>query len=702
MEDTPDTGRVVRRPRRIRNTLPFALTVAAAAAFSFLSGGYVIGRSSPVVVIYLLLAAVWVWFLRRRSRPAPLFLAGLAVLGLFVAWSGFSVLWSVGPDLSWVSTNLAAFYLCVVAVLGLTTVRSLQLRTAGYGFLAVAFVVGVYAFLGKGMPDVVTHAHIYARLDSPIGYWNVLALMMVMGLLVALALAGDERHHPLLRVVGAVAAVPLCFTFFFTFSRGGWVALAVGLVLYFVFTTTRLSSFASLVAIVAPMAVILLRLRGLDTLFVATTDDTLRAAQGHTLLRWALAAVLITAGVQLLIALVHRVVAWPRWSRLAAGTTILVVLVAGVGIGSARFLDSRGGTSWVRERVHAFVNDSDTESSGNAATRLVSVNTGRPPLWREALRQSRYDRVTGIGAGSFPFTHYRFRTVYGGVVKHAHNQWLNVLSELGVVGLVLFVVAVVLLVAAAVRNPFAGRRDPMRPLLVAMQASIVTFVLHMSWDWDWDMAAIGTVVFLFIAACSSYLTTRAAERHRAAARPTRDRRAEPVADVADAGSAMVDEGSAAVDVPVEVGRAPRRHRGVGWPVRVVASAALILVAVSWLPPYLSGRAENSALAASSEGHADAALVDARRAASLDPLAVDPLIIEALVLEQTGDNREALRTLRSAAALQPDNYEVWYHLGVLQLKAFGRRDAAVKALRHALALNPDDAASRYELTIALGT
>ena len=62
--------------------------------------------------------------------------------------------------------------------------------------------MGVYAFLGKGLPDVVTHAHTYARLDSPVGYWNVLALMMVMGLCVALAVAGDRSTPAWLRATG--------------------------------------------------------------------------------------------------------------------------------------------------------------------------------------------------------------------------------------------------------------------------------------------------------------------------------------------------------------------------------------------------------------------------------------------------------------------------------------------------------------------
>ena len=96
-----------------------------------------------------------------------------------------------------------------------------------------------------------------------------------------------------------------------------------------------------------------------------------------------------------------------------------------------------------------------------------------------------------------------------------------------------------------------------------------------------------------------------------------------------------------------------------WPIRVVASTALLLLAVSWLPPYLALRAENSALAASGDGDVAVALDRARRAATLDPLAVSPLLTEASLLQQLGRNREALARLQAAAKLQPQNYEVWY-------------------------------------------
>ena len=92
--------------------------------------------------------------------------------------------------------------------------------------------------------------------------------------------------------------------------------------------------------------------------------------------------------------------------------------------------------------------------------------------------------------------------------------------------------------------------------------------------------------------------------------------------------------------------APRRRaRRVGWPLRVVASVALALLAVSWLLPYFAQRSENAALAAASDGDVATALGDVRRAAAWDPLAVSPLLTEAALLQQLGRNRDALEGCR---------------------------------------------------------
>jgi hypothetical protein len=712
MEAPANTAHVAAETFRARNTAPFALALAAVGAFSFLSGGYIIGRSTPVAVAFLCAAAVWVWFLRRSRRPSVLLLAALAAFTASAVWAGVSVLWSYGPDLTWVSFNLTAFYLAVVAVLGLTTARGLQLRTVAYGYLAIATAVGIYAFLGKGLPDVVTHAHAYARLDSPVGYWNVLAVMMVMGLLVSLAVGGDRAAPLWLRAAVAAAAVPMCLTFFFTFSRGGWLALGVALVLYFTFTTTRLAGLVTLAAVVAPVALVLWRLRDLASLYAPTVDDALRTRQGHTLLRWTIAAVVVTVGVQLAAALVQEGVRWPRWSTVTAGAVVLVLAGVVVFGGGGVFLQRHGGTQWVKDKLDAVLTDAGTEQNVNAAGRLFVMTTnGRIPLWREALRQSRVVRTTGTGGGTFSFTHYRFRD-NGGVVQHAHGQWFNVLSELGVVGLVLFAAAIVLLLAAMIGNPFSLRRDPLYPVLVALQAGVIAFVVHMSWDWDWDMAAIGTIVFVFVAVCASYRSTRTGDLRRAErrARHADDREdtatraepqgvepgtaAEPVAEGEDDGSYVDDE--AAEPETVEQRGHRRKRRQGNWGVRVVASGALVLLAVCWLPPYLAQRSENAALADASDGRVQAGLTQARRAAGLDPLAVSPLLTQATLLQQQGQNRAALAKLQEAARLQPQNFQVWYALGELQQGALGQIRQARASFTRALALNPLDSASQYEL------
>jgi tetratricopeptide (TPR) repeat protein len=634
-----------------RNALPHLATFAVFAVFSFLSGGYVLTRAAPVAVAWLVAASVWVWSVKIERRPSRLYLAALVALGVYTLWAGLSVLWSFGPDLSWVAFNYAALYLAMGAVLGLAPTGRLELRTAGYGFLAVTVAVAGYAFAGKVLPEVVTHAHEYARLDSPVGYWNVLALLMAMAMPVALSLAARRDAALGVRALAAAASVPLAFTFVFAFSRGGVVALAIILIAYFALTDRRLASSAALVAVVAPVALAMWQVRDLDTLFAATNDAGLRSLEGHTLLRWSFVALATAVALQVVAVLVERGVRWPRRARLAAGTVLLVALAVGAVGGTAAYVQRQGGADWLRARYDAFVADSDTRDTGNSAGRLLSLNTGRPPLWRQALDQYDAGPKWGTGAGTYRFTHFRFRGDQG-VTKHAHNQWLNALSELGIPGLVSFAAAMALLLAASLRGLRRGRRDPERALLAAMQAAIVGFMLHMTWDWDWDMGAAGTALFLLAATTSAYITHR--------------------------------------DAPA------RRPHAAATPARILACGLLLLVALSWLPPYLSARDQNRAIEQAAAGDASAALTSARRAARWDPLAVDPLITLALLEQRLGRNRDALETLGSAVELQPQNYAVHYQLGLLLQRVFDRSDEAAASFRRALELNPRDPSSAYEL------
>src|SRR5450759_5038423 len=102
------------------SSLPVATSVVAAGVLAFLSGGYMLGLSAPAVVVFLVAAAACVWLVREWSRPSPLFLGALVSLAAFAFWTGLSVLWSFGPDLTWVGFNVTALYLAVLAIVGLS------------------------------------------------------------------------------------------------------------------------------------------------------------------------------------------------------------------------------------------------------------------------------------------------------------------------------------------------------------------------------------------------------------------------------------------------------------------------------------------------------------------------------------------------------------------------------------------------------
>jgi hypothetical protein len=182
----PDSSSLVRLALLVLRCLPVATVLAAVVALSFLSGGYIFSRTAPIVFGLLALAVAWVWLAPRRLKLGRASLVGLSALALFTLWEGLSIAWSVGPDLSWLAFDVSLLYLIVVAVVTVTPAGPAQLRLAGYGYVWAMVPVAVYAFLGKVLPDKLTHAHLYARLSAPIGYWNVLAIMLVMAIVPAL------------------------------------------------------------------------------------------------------------------------------------------------------------------------------------------------------------------------------------------------------------------------------------------------------------------------------------------------------------------------------------------------------------------------------------------------------------------------------------------------------------------------------------
>ena len=72
------------------------------------------------------------------------------------------------------------------------------------------------------------------RLSFPLTYWNAMGVFAALGLVLALHFMVSDRERRWVRVVAASSLPVLAVTLYFTFSRGGIGAAAVGVVAYLI------------------------------------------------------------------------------------------------------------------------------------------------------------------------------------------------------------------------------------------------------------------------------------------------------------------------------------------------------------------------------------------------------------------------------------------------------------------------------------
>src|SRR6266566_2536384 len=163
----------------------------------------------------------------QARRPNGLALAFLGLLAALTAWTWLSAAWSDDVTASVLDAERLLVFLSAAAAFLL--LEQGQVKRLLFGLLAATFLVGVWAiylraFGGPGSYEVVSvSADATRRLAAPIGYSNALGLLAALGIVLALGL-GMRLRRPL-AVVPVLVLVP---TLYFTYSRGGWLALAAG------------------------------------------------------------------------------------------------------------------------------------------------------------------------------------------------------------------------------------------------------------------------------------------------------------------------------------------------------------------------------------------------------------------------------------------------------------------------------------------
>ena len=344
------------------------------------------------------LALSWLAKFAYRERYDDVFWAEMptlfTVLMALVAWTVASYFWAEDPGrslgtISKVILNAALFVIVFDALKKPAHVRALALA-----FVAGASLAAAYGLVAA--PDAsrfaysATSSEGLGRIAGTVGDPNVLAALLVAGLVLALALAATSQHAAATRAFALGAVLLLTAGIALTGSRGGLVALAAALLGAFVLSPPRRRAMAGATALV---------LAGAVTLYY-----TALAPQG------------------------------------------------------------------AQERL--------TTADGGS---------GRTDIWKVGWRMVEANPIIGVGAANFQVASIHYLLAEPGAIESdsyivdqpsvAHNTYLEVLAEFGVIGLTLFALVLIGSIACAARAAriFArsGERD-MEILSIGFALAVVS------------------------------------------------------------------------------------------------------------------------------------------------------------------------------------------------------------------------------------
>jgi O-antigen ligase len=610
--------------------------VVAALAGALLLGATFAGDASYVggilpvggaAVVVLAGALVLVGFGRlpapRAGWSGALLLVAAAALTL---WIGATMGWSIVGERSWDAFNKSLAYcafLGVGLVLGAVGARY-GTRLAGWMLAWVLGATLTWALVAKALPAFDPEGDRVARLREPVGYWNALALLADMAIVLGLWLATEREQRRTVRVLGALLVYVSTLALLLTLSRAG-VVVGVGVVaLWLLVGRERMASGIVLIAAGGPAVLVGLWAftRPALTEDVATRAD--READG------AVFGVLALVGAGLVVVLVAyglgRSLEPTARRRLGVGLAVLATVLV-LAAGAAASLSAADAVSGGRDCTEV-VNDPSRLGTLDPNLRLC--------WWDEALDIYDHHGLLGAGAGTFEIARKRFRTDVRNVVQ-PHSVPLQHLADGGIVGVGLYVL---LVLAAAGVCVCALRRleGPERAAAAALVAAPAAYGVHALVDFSWDFLAVTapTMVVLGVLAAAGREARRA-----------------------------------------------RRSLALAFGAILVAAVAL----GSFASPRLADRAERNSTRELAAGDPEAARNEALWARVFNPLSADPFFALARVAERQGRVLRAEREYINAVELQPENPETWYTAGIFEFEVRDNMCAAYRFLNNAYTLDP---------------
>ncbi len=577
----------------------------------------------------------------RPTRSGALLLAGLAGLGLLAL---ASTLWAESAQQAFETGNRYLAYAALAGV-ALIAIRTDAAATWLMGALGAVTLVLAAVTLARMTGASAGELFVAGRLDAPLGYINGQAAAHLLGFWCLVAVA-EQRRSPVVAALGAAGATLVAALLLLAQSRGATIALvaSAAVVLAVVPGRTRracvLLLAAAGVAVASPVL--------LDVWTAGRAGDVPGDVAQAAARAAALAAVAAGAVWALAALLAGRLGARRSQARTAAAALLAVAVVAGAGVAVAE----HAAIGREIDRQYSAFTQTGAGAGAAGATRLASGSGNRYDYWRVAVAVWRDHPVAGVGAGNYEQEYFLLRRTTEDV-RQPHSLQLQVLSELGLVGLVPLGALLLALGLGAAGLARAARTSA----AAAFQA----------------VAAIGCVVAWLVQTSVDWLHLLPG-----------------VTGVALAGAVVLVRRRASAELPAAVAAAPARRRRA---VHAIAAAGLALTMVATSASLgrqvLSERYLREAQSTLARDPARA-LELADRTLRLDRGAVEAYYVKSAAFARFGEAQAARAALAEAARREPGDHVTWALMGDLALRT-GERDAAHRAYRTALSLNPLDPA-----------
>lgn len=609
-------------------------------------GGYALSdRHIAGLAVWLLLAAMLALGAAGRATMARPFYWASGLIGALALLSAFSSLWSGSVELSVIEADRVLVYLGFFVAAFLIAQTNQARQRFGEGLAISLIGLALLALASRLLPDVLSVTEgpgTGARLSYPLGYWNGNGLTFGIGAGLALWLS-RRSLVPALRWLAVVSLPAVVLALYFTYSRGGLLALVLACGCLIVLSHDRLWLLATLAIGTLGALPAVLAVQARHSLAQDIHGSQI-AGQGATVLAILAAGCLLAAALFWALrrlegregGLAGQALAISRNPRFLKGLALAAAVIA---IGA---MIAVGGRAW--DQFSA----SDVQPPNSPQEHLTQLSgSGRTEFWRVALDAFDEEPLVGHGAGTYRLSWHLLR--HNSVTNlDAHSLYLQAFAELGVVGglLVLAMIGTLLWIGVAA---WRGAREKQRDLYAILLGTALAFAICSAIDWFWQIAALGAIFFL---ATGALVAARCGQ----------------LAELRVAGN----------------GREPRRRYGL-----VIAGLAVAWIsAVALVGPLLVDREIAASNSAAADGNLASAVSHAESARSIEPWATSPYKQLGLLAEREGNYPPAIERLDQAIDREEDSWLLYYLRARVESEA-GNEAAAQADQREAKRLNPEE-------------